>query len=213
MENIKLFTLKNPKSNFSESFKSLRTNIQFTSIDKKLQIILITSTGTGEGKTTVASNLAVSIAQAEKRVLLVDCNMRKPAIHEVFGIPNEEGLTSILSGEKNMEDVVHNLEGELQFLNIVTSGPIPSNPAEIIGSNQMKDFLEDMRNQFDMVIIDSPSINIVTDGVILSAIADGTIMVIEVRKTDIDAAKKGKELLEKVHANFVGVVLNKMPTK
>lgn len=213
MENIKLFILKNPKSDFSESFKALRTNIQFTSIDKELKIIAVTSTGTGEGKTTVASNLAVSIAQAGKGVLLVDCNMRKPTIHEIFDIPNEEGLTNILSGERNLEDVVHSCQGELHLLNVITSGPIPPNPAELLGSNQMKVFLEDVRKQFDVVIIDTPAINLVTDGVILSAIADGTIMVIEARKTDKDAAKKGKKLLEKVHANIIGVVLNKMPTK
>ena len=213
MENIKLYSLKNPKSGFSESFKSLRTSLQFSSRDKKIQIIVVTSPGRGEGKTTIASNLALSFAQSEKKVLLVDCNMRKPTIHEIFDIPNEKGLTNILLGEGNLEDVVHNWVGELQGLNVVTCGPIPLNPSEILGSDQMKKILEDVRKEFDMVIIDTPAINSVTDGVILSALADGTIMVVELRRTDRDTAKKGKKLLESVHANIIGVVLNKVPTK
>jgi len=211
--NVKLLALKDQKSGFSESFKSLRTNIQFISMDKELKIIVVTSTGAGEGKTTVASNLAISFSQAEKRVLLIDCNMREPYIHEVFGIENEDGLTNILTGEKDLEEVLFKGMEEMQSLSIVTSGPVPSNPAEMLGSNQMKCFLENIRNQFDIVIIDSPSSNIVTDSVILSAIADGTIMVTEFRKTDKDAAKKGIELLEKVHANLIGVVLNKVSEK
>lgn len=139
--------------------------------------------------------------------------MRKPTIHEIFDIPNEKGLTNILLGEGNLEDVVHNWVGELQGLNVVTCGPIPLNPSEILGSDQMKKFLEDVRKEFDMVIIDTPAINSVTDGVILSALADGTIMVVELRRTDRDTAKKGKKLLESVHANIIGVVLNKVPTK
>ena len=208
----KLFKSNNSKWYFSESFKALRTNIRFTSI-KELKMIVVTSTGDGEGKTTVASNLAVSIAQAGKRVLLMDCNMRKPSIHEVFDIPNEEGLTNILSGERNMEDVVHNWQEDLNLLSVITSGVIPPNPAEILESDKMLNLLEDIRNKFDMVVIDTPSINLFTDGVILSALADGTIMVVEVRKTDKDLAKKGKKLLEEVHANLIGVVLNKMPNK
>lgn len=213
MENLNLLTLKNPKSIFSEAFRTLRTNIQFTSIDKSMKIIVITSTNPDEGKSIVSSNLAVSIAQTEKRVLLVDCDMRKPKIHKIFGITNHDGLTNILMGEKKLDDVSFKGGTEIQSLSIVTSGPIPPNPSELLGSRRMKDFLEDMREQFDMIIIDSPPINLVTDSAILSTVADGTIMVVEVGKTDVDAIKNGKELLEKVHANLIGVVLNKIPTK
>ncbi|TJX12821.1 CpsD/CapB family tyrosine-protein kinase [Tissierella creatinini] len=213
MENVKLFTLRNPKSIVSEAFRTLRTNIQFTNIDKSIRTIVITSSGPGEGKTIVVSNLAISIAQTEKRVLLVDCDMRKPRIHKVFGINNREGLTNILMGEKVLADVEYRGEESIKSLTVVTSGPIPPNPSELLGSRRMKDFLEDMRDHFDMIIIDSPPINLVTDSAILSTIADGTIMVVEVGKTEAEAAINGKELLDKVNANLLGVVLNKIPTK
>lgn len=213
MERLRLFTLNNPKSIASEAFRTLRTNIQFTNIDKSIKTIVITSSGQGEGKTTVASNLATSIAQTEKRVLLIDCDMRKPRVHKVFGVTNLEGLTNILMGEKNLADVAFKDDQDIQSLTIVTSGPIPPNPAELLGSRRMSDFLQDMRDQFDMIILDSPPINLVTDSAILSTITDGTIMVVEVGKTDIEAAVSGKELLEKVNANLIGVVLNKIPTR
>ena len=213
MDRVKLFTLKNPKSVVSEAFRTLRTNIQFTNIDKSIKTIVITSSGPGEGKTTVTSNLATSIAQTEKRVLLIDCDMRKPRVHKVFGVTNLEGLTNILMGEKNLADVAFKGDQDIQSLTIVTSGPIPPNPAELLGSRRMSDFLQDMRDQFDMVILDSPPINLVTDSAILSTITDGTIMVVEVGKTDIEAAVSGKELLEKVNANLIGIVLNKIPTR
>lgn len=213
MERLRLFTLNNPKSIASEAFRTLRTNIQFTNIDKSIKTIVITSSVQGEGKTTVTSNLATSIAQTEKRVLLIDCDMRKPRVHKVFGVTNLEGLTNILMGEKNLADVAFKGDQDIQSLTIVTSGPIPPNPAELLGSRRMSDFLQDMRDQFDMIILDSPPINLVTDSAILSTITDGTIMVVEVGKTDIEAAVSGKELLEKVNANLIGVVLNKIPTR
>lgn len=211
MERIRLFTLKNPKSIVSEAFRTLRTNIQFTNIDKKIKTIVVTSSNQGEGKTTVASNLAASMAQTDKNVLLIDCDMRKPRIHKVFGITNLDGLTNILMGEKKLVDVEYKGDQDIKSLTVVISGPIPPNPAELLGSRRMKEFLEDVRDQFDMIILDSPPINLVTDSAILSTLTDGTILVIEVGQTDIEAAKSGKELLDKVHANLIGVVLNKIP--
>ena len=211
MERIRLFTLKNPKSIISEAFRTLRTNIQFTNIDKNIKTIVVTSSNQGEGKTTVSSNLAASMAQTDKKILLIDCDMRKPRIHKVFGITNLDGLTNILMGEKKLADVEYKGDQDIKSLTVVTSGPIPPNPAELLGSRRMKEFLEDVRDQFDMIILDSPPINLVTDSAILSTIADGTILVLEVGQTDIEAAKSGKELLDKVHANLIGVVLNKIP--
>ncbi len=213
MENAKLFTLKNPKSLVSEAFRTLRTNIQFTNIDKNIKTLVVTSSGPGEGKTTIACNLATSIAQTEKRVLLIDCDMRKPRVHKVFGITNLEGLTNILMGEKKISEVEFRGDQNIKSLTVLTSGPIPPNPAELLGSRRMRDFLEDMRDQFDMIILDSPPINLVTDSAVLSTITDGTIMVVEVGKTDVEAAINAKELLEKVNANLIGVVLNKIPTR
>lgn len=213
MENAKLFTLKNPKSLVSEAFRTLRTNIQFTNIDKNIKTLVVTSSGPGEGKTTITCNLGTSIAQTEKRVLLIDCDMRKPRVHKVFGITNLEGLTNILMGEKKLSEVEFRGDQNIRSLTVLTSGPIPPNPAELLGSRRMRDFLEDMRDQFDMIILDSPPINLVTDSAVLSTITDGTIMVVEVGKTDVEAAINAKELLEKVNANLIGVVLNKIPTR
>lgn len=223
MEREKLFTLKNPKSFASEAFRTLRTNIQFANIDKDVKTIVVTSSDPREGKTTVSCNLAVSIAQTDKRVLLVDCDMRKPRIHKVFGISNSVGLTGILMGEKKIEDVAYKdkeketVDGREKeskgFLSVVTSGPIPPNPAELLGSTRMKEFLKSMRELFDIIILDSPPVNAVTDSAILSTIADATILVVESGETDIGAAVNAKELLEKVDANLIGVVLNKVPTK
>lgn len=213
MERVRLFTLKNPKSVVSEAFRTLRTNIQFTNIDKNIKTIVVTSSGPGEGKTTVTCNLAASIAQTDKRVLLVDCDMRKPRVHRVFGITNLDGLTNILMGEKKLSDVEFKGDQDIKSLTVVTSGPIPPNPAELLGSRRMKEFLEDMRDQFDIILLDSPPVNLVTDSAVLSTLADGTIMVVEVGKTDVEAVTSGKELLDKVHANLIGVVLNKIPTR
>lgn len=213
MDRLRLFTLKNPKSIASEAFRTLRTNIQFTNIDKSIKSIVVTSSGPGEGKTTITCNLAASIAQTDKRVLLIDCDMRKPRVHKVFGITNLDGLTNILMGEKKISDVEFKEDQDIKSLTVVTSGPIPPNPAELLGSRRMRDFLEDMRDQFDMIILDSPPINLVTDSAVLSTITDGTIMVVEVGKTDSEAAINGKELLDKVNANLIGVVLNKIPTR
>ena len=213
MDRLRLFTLKNPKSIASEAFRTLRTNIQFTNIDKSIKSIVVTSSGPGEGKTTITCNLAASIAQTDKRVLLIDCDMRKPRVHKVFGITNLDGLTNILMGEKKISDVEFKGDQDIKSLTVVTSGPIPPNPAELLGSRRMRDFLEDMRDLFDMIILDSPPINLVTDSAVLSTITDGTIMVVEVGKTDSEAAINGKELLDKVNANLIGVVLNKIPTR
>lgn len=213
MDKIKLITHKNPKSPISEAFRTLRTNIQFSNIDKEIKTLVVTSSRPTEGKTTVCSNLACVIAQGEKRVLFIDCDMRKPRVHKAFGLTNLDGLTNILMGEKRLEEVVFKGGQNLESLSVVTSGPIPPNPAELLGSRRMREFLEDMRHQFDMVILDSPPIGLVTDSAILSTLVDGTILVLESGKTDIDSATRAKELLEKVNANIIGIVLNKISTK
>lgn len=213
MDNIRLITQTNPKSPVSEAYRTLRTNIQFSSIDKEIKTIVFTSPKPGEGKTTVASNLATSISLSEKRVLIIDCDLRRPRLHKMFGITNVDGLTNILMGEKRLPDVVYKGRDETSSLNILTSGPLPPNPAELLGSKKMKDFLEDVSFDFDIIILDSPPIGMFTDSAILSTLTDGTIMVIESGKTDLDETIRAKELLEKVNANIIGVVLNKIPMK
>lgn len=211
MSAVGLITNNDPKSPVSEAFRTLRTNIQFSSIDKEIRTIVITSSKPGEGKSTVAANLAISISQEEKRVLLIDCDMRKPTVHKVFNIRNIHGLTNILMGNKELSDMDHKFNGEASNLSILPSGPIPPNPSELLGSNRMKSFLEQVKLDYDMVILDSPPIGLVTDSAILSTLVDGTILVVAAGQVEVEVAKRSRELLDKVNANIIGVVLNKIP--
>ncbi len=207
-----IITYENPKSPIAEAFRTLRTNIQFSSIDKTVKTIVITSPGPGEGKSTISVNTAVTMAQSEKKVLLIDCDLRKPKVHTFFKLHNGQGLTNILVEDVKCKDVVH--ETDLaRGLYVLTAGPIPPNPAELLGSNKMKNFIEDMKNEHDYIILDSPPVGMLTDAAILSTIADGTILVCAVGQANIEATKGAKALLDKVNANILGVVLNKVPVK
>ncbi|MCR2045174.1 CpsD/CapB family tyrosine-protein kinase [Anaerosalibacter massiliensis] len=212
MKREKIITHGNPKSPVSEAFRTLRTNIQFSSIDKTLSSIVVTSSGPSEGKSTVSTNIAVTMAQSEKEVLLVDCDLRKPKIHTFFNIHNGQGLTNILAEGVSLREVAYEPEIE-KNLHVLTAGPIPPNPAELLGSRRMKEFLKEVETKYHMIILDSPPVGMVTDSAILSTIADGTILVCAVGQADVDASKAAKSLLEKVNANILGVVLNKVPVK
>lgn len=202
----------NAKSPISESFRTMRTNIQFTNIDKDTKTLAITSTVPNEGKSFIVSNLAISIAQGEKRVLLVDCDLRKPKLHKIFGVLNTIGLTNILMGAFSLEDSLLEID-DIEGLALITSGPIPPNPSELLNSYRMKDFLELVKREYDIVIIDTPPIGFVTDGAIVSTLTDGTLLVIESHKTEIGQVQYAKELLDKVNANIIGGILNKVDLK
>lgn len=210
VESRVIVTKENPKSPVSEAFRTLRTNIQFSNIDKNIKSIVITSSGPSEGKSTTVVNLAVTMAQNNKRVLLIDCDFRKPRVHKYFGISNIKGVTSILSEDLDYKEIVHST-GIGSSLDVLTSGPIPPNPSELLGSNKMKSFLEMVEEDYDMVLIDSPPVGMVTDAAVLSTIADGVILVCAVGQAIIEAAQNAKALLQQVNANILGVVLNKVP--
>lgn len=210
MKKSKIFTTQNPKSPISEAFRTLRTNIQFSSIDKPIKSMVITSSGPGEGKSTVSVNTAITIAQSGKNVLLIDCDLRKPTLHKYFNMSSLKGLSNILVEDADYTNILYNTE-EIEQLDIIGSGPIPPNPAELLGSKKMENFIEDMRKEYDMVILDAPPIGLVTDSAILSTIVDGTLLVCSVGEANINSATRAKELLEKVNANILGVVLNKVP--
>ncbi|QCX34367.1 CpsD/CapB family tyrosine-protein kinase [Caloramator sp. E03] len=201
---------KDPKSPVSEAYRTLRTNIQFASFDKDIKTIIITSSGPGEGKSTTASNFAYSLAEIGKKVLLVDCDLRRPMIHKKFKISNQEGLSNLLLGD---EYIYFNFTKILDNLYVIPSGTIPPNPAEMLSSSKMKIFLERVREQFDYVILDTPPVITVTDAQILSTMADGVILVVSSGEADRDAAIKAKELLLNVNAKILGVVLNKIDIK
>lgn len=204
-----LIALKNPKSRTAEAYRTLRTNIQFSALDEEIKVIVVTSTGPGEGKSTVMSNLAIVTAQAGQKVLLIDCDLRKPTVYKKLGLSNKAGLTNVLSQGKKIEECIQLTD--LDNFYVLTSGPIPPNPAELLGSKKMKNLIKELSQVFDKVFIDAPPVLAVTDAQILSTMSQGVILVAAYGETDKDGIVKAKELLEKVDAKILGVVLNKVP--
>ena len=203
-----LITHRNPKSPISEAFRTLRTNIQFSGFDKPIKTLVITSSGLGEGKTTTVTNLAVAFAQAGSRALIIDADLRRPMVHKLFLQNNIQGLTNVLAGKGDYKQFLINCP--VENLDVLSCGAIPPNPSEILASNAMKQFIQKVKEDYDMVFIDSPPVGHVTDAAILSTIADGTILVAASGTVEIDAINAAKELLKKVNANIIGVVLNKL---
>jgi capsular exopolysaccharide synthesis family protein len=206
-----MISIKNPKSVVAEAFRTLRTNIQFSLLDEEIKTVVVTSTKPSEGKSTVISNLAITMAQAGKKVLLIDCDLRKPTIHKKFGISNKDGLTNILAKERNINEVIK--ASNINNFYILTSGPIPPNPAELLGSKRFKMLIKELKETFDIVLLDAPPVLAVTDAQILSTICNGVIFVAEYGQAEKNAIVMGKELIEKVGGKILGVVLNKVPTK
>ncbi|MFK2825938.1 CpsD/CapB family tyrosine-protein kinase [Bacillus sp. B190/17] len=202
----KLIAKMDPKSPISEQYRSIRTSILFSSADQTIRSFMVTSAGPGEGKSTAAGNLGVVFAQQEKKVLLVDADMRKPTMHYTFNLTNHIGLTNVLTGQIDLLQAVN--ETDIPFLNILTSGPIPPNPAELLSSRAMVDCLAEAHERFDVVIFDTPPVLAVTDAQVLANQCDGTVMVINSGKTEINHALKAKELLQTAKAKMLGVVLN-----
>lgn len=208
LQNRSLISFTNPKSPIAEQFRTVRTNIQFSSVDAELQTMIVTSSGPAEGKSTVTANLAVVFAQQGKRVLLIDADLRKPTAHYTFRLENHVGLSNVLTRQATLDEAVKTTEQENLW--VLTSGPIPPNPSEILGSRGMNAFLELAKNEYDVIILDSPPVLAVTDAQVLSNLADGVVLVVSSGKTEIDSAKKAKELLESAKAKIMGVVLNNM---
>lgn len=204
--------LDNPKSVAAEAFRTLRTNIQFSGIDDDVKTIVVTSSNIREGKTTVAVNLAITLAQANKNVLLIDGDMRKPIVHKYFDLTNNIGLTNIIAEGKGIGLVKKNID-KLENLDILLTGPIPPNPSEILSSNKFKLFINQVKGDYDYVVIDSPPILAVTDAAILSTVSDGVILVAAYNQTEKEELLDAKEQLDNVKANVLGVVLNGIDLK
>lgn len=201
-----LVTHHNPFSPIAESYRHLRTNVQYAQLDKPLKNILITSSNPQEGKTTTAANLAIAIAQMDQRVLLVDADMRKPQVHRVFGVEREPGLTDYLIRREAFDDIVD--KNVLENLDVVYCGKIPPNPAEVLGSKVMKEFIREMGKIYDVVLFDSPPLLAVTDAAVLAAEADAVILVVSAGTTDLGAIERSAEILKGIGRVAMGVVLN-----
>lgn len=211
MKNNSTFTMDNPKSVCSEAYRMLRTNMQFANVDQALNSILFTSSGPGEGKSSIVSNLGVSAAQSGKRVLIIDADLRNPSQHKVFLQANDVGLsTTLVEDVPSLNYVVHTSQ---EGLDLLTSGPIPPNPADLLGSKRMKQILNAASLAYDIVFLDSPPTVSVTDSSILAQAVDGVVLVLSSGEVSKEYAVRAKEQLEKAGANIIGTILNKVKMK
>lgn len=204
-----LVTLTDSKSVAAEAYRTLRTNIQFSSFDEEMKIITVTSSRPSEGKSTVACNMAVTFAENGNKVLLIDADLRRPTIHKKFKLPNSLGIVNLILEPERMSEIVH--EDVIEGLDIVTSGAIPPNPSELLGSKRNRALLSKLRQEYDTIILDTPPLLAVTDAQVLTTISDGTIIVAQHGVTKKDEILQAKGLLEKVKGNILGVVLSQIP--
>lgn len=198
-------TKKMPMSLSAEAYRSLRTSIKFSSVDKPIKTIVITSSLIGEGKSTVAGNLAYTLKQDGKKVLVMDCDLRKPSMHYNFFVSNGEGLTDVLVGKSDLKSVTKKIEESLFF---ITAGTIPPNPSEILGSKAMEDLINELSIDFDYIIFDTSPILPVSDTLLLAAKVDATLIVVKARKTREKMVKESYIKLVEAKANVIGTILN-----
>lgn len=193
---------------FSEAFRAIRTNVLFSSAEEGVRAIVVTSTGPGEGKSMVAANLAVGLAQSGQRVLLIDADMRKPKVQDIFGLPQTPGLSDLLVGQSKASESVR--KTSVSGLWVLTAGRIPPNPAELVGSARFREFVASLKSHFDWVLIDSPPVMAVTDASLIAHYATGVLFVVGAEMTSRHAASRALDQLEQVQARFIGAVLNRV---
>lgn len=203
----KLITVTQPKSPVAEQYRTIRTNIEFMAVDREIQAILVTSATQGEGKSTTSSNLAVAYAQQGKNVLIIDTDMRRPTVHYTFKVANGLGLSSLLTRQAEKDKAI--LPTKIDNLSILTAGPIPPNPAELLSSRAMEHLVSQLREEFDIIIFDAPPLLQVADSRITSKLTDGVVLVVGCTTSDRQRVLKAKEQLELAEAKILGVVLNR----
>jgi len=209
-DSLGLVTIRDPESPASEAYRTLRMNLQFASLDTKVRSLLVASPAAGEGKSTTLANLAVTMAQVEQEIIVVDCDLRKPRLHELFGISNEVGLTSMMLDDSALSEPPL-LATPIDGLRVLPSGALPPRPADLLGSMRMEHILETLLGMCDVVLLDAPPITAVTDAAILSTKVDGVLIVLAAGSTKRESAQLAVERLSKVNANIVGAVLNNAP--
>ncbi len=206
--NKRVIVQLDPRSPEAESYRSLRTNILGVDLENPPKTLLLTSAHPEEGKSITSVNLAIVMAEIGKKTLLVDCDLRRPNIHAILGLNKSPGLSEILYETKGWDETLKTCG--VEKLHIITSGAIPSNPSKIIGSDKEKSFLEEVKNVFDVVILDAPCVLAVTDGLILSSLVDKVLVVVMAEKTPREAVLRTLSMLKDVKANIMGVIFNKV---
>lgn len=201
-----IISYNDPKSVISEQYREIRTNIEYSNVDQNTKTILVTSSDKNEGKTTTVSNLAVSFANLNKKVLIIDCDLRNASIHKMFRLNNIYGLTDILAKDRAVDKCIQ--ETELENLYVLTAGAIPPNPAEILSSEKMKNLIEDLKNIYDYIFIDTPPIGLVTDAGALSSFIDGVVLVVKSESIEKKYLEETKKKLDAVDARILGAILN-----
>ena len=205
-----LITLTDPRNPAAEAYRTLRTNLTFAALDKPIETLVVTSAAPGEGKSTVLANLAVTMAQGERRTILVDADLRRPGLHEIFGCANDRGLTTMIVEEAALQDPPL-IDVGVGNLWLVPSGPLPPNPADILGSRKMEQVIAALKARADVVLFDAPPVIAVTDATVLGTKVDGVLLVVCAGRTRREHAQRARELLERVHVRIVGAVLNDAP--
>jgi non-specific protein-tyrosine kinase len=203
-----LITLTDPRSPISEAYRTLRTNLSFSSLDKPIRTLVVTSSAPEEGKSTTIANLAVTMAQGGKKTILVDCDLRRPSLHEIFNIPAEPGLTDLLLDNGDRQ-VIH--DTEVEGLQLLTSGQLPPNPADLLGSQKIDKIIAELASKADIVLFDAPPVIAVTDATVLGSKVDGVLLVISAGNTRRDHAARAKELLDRANVRIIGSALTNAP--
>jgi capsular exopolysaccharide synthesis family protein len=202
-----LITITNPRSPISEAFRTLRTNLEFSSLDKAIRSMVVTSAAPEEGKSTTLANLAVTIAQSGKKVILVDCDLRRPSLNQIFNARGAPGFTDMMRDDALMSKPPLQ-DTAVANLRLLASGTIPPNPSELLASRRMSEVIAALQALADMVLFDAPPVVAVTDAAVLANKVDAVLLVVSAGKTKREHAKKAKALLEKVNAHLIGTVLN-----
>ncbi|HEY3107931.1 MAG TPA: CpsD/CapB family tyrosine-protein kinase [Chloroflexota bacterium] len=206
VDHADLVTLANPRSPVAEAFRTLRTNIQLSSLDRPVRSLLVTSPSPDEGKSTILANLGVAFAQAGTRTLLVDCDLRRPSLHALFGVGNERGLTSMLIGDDRGPSPIATTP--VEGLRLLPCGPLPPNPSEILGSQRFQTLVAGLQSDADLLLFDCPPALAVSDAAVLSRHVEAVLLVASAGKTRRDHAARARQALERAGARILGVVLN-----
>lgn len=206
-----LIVLEEPSSAVSEEFRTVTTNIKFAIIGNKDKTISITSANPSEGKSFFSSNLAVTFANQNERVLLIDADLRRPTVHRTFMVSNKFGLSNLLSDDLDSSEVIQHTN--VKNLDVITSGPVPPNPAELIGSSTFKKLLADLNSKYDRIIVDTPPVNAATDASLIASICYGTILVVPQGIADKNSFEHAIQQLQQVHAKILGFVMNRSEMK